>query len=95
MTKVFLYTYWIMWGKESGERSKLIDKAWLTSVLPPFYKGVGLSFRIGAWNLRVGICHPRSPVTVDEYAYVGDFDANLDALVGYELDEAEMSAWGS
>jgi hypothetical protein len=97
MNKVFLYTYWVMSGEESGDKSPRIGRAWLTSVLPPFYKGVGLSVRAFGKTIRFGICHPRMPVTVDEYTYVGDIDANLGGLAGYHLTESnrEIRAWGS
>jgi hypothetical protein len=97
VNKVFLYTYWFMAGRESGERSKVIDRAWLTSILPPFYKGTGINIRIGPWSVKFGVCHPRMPVTVDEYTYVDDMEENLEALVGYELEQnnKEIRSWGS
>lgn len=97
MNKVFLYTYWVMAGRERGVRSKVIDRAWLTSIMPPFYKGTGINIRIGPWSIKFGVCHPRMPVTVDEYTYIDDMEENLEALVGYELDEKnkEIRTWGS
>jgi len=93
MNKVFADTYWMMYGVESGERSKLIQRAWLTSVLPPFYRGTGISIRLGKRSLKFGVCYPRMPVTVDEYTYVDDMEHNLDALLGHELEKQEIRKW--
>jgi hypothetical protein len=95
MNKVYLDTYWFMFGVESGERSKLIQRAWLTSVLPPFYRGTGISIRFGRHSLKFGVCYPRMPVTVDEYTYTDDMEQNLDALLGYELEQEqeEIRKW--
>jgi len=95
MNKVWLHSYWVMLGVESGERSKLVQRAWLTSVLPPFYRGTGISIRLGRRSLKVGVCYPRMPVTVDEYTYVDDMEQNLDALLGYELkqEQEEIRKW--
>ena len=93
MNKVWLHTYWLMWGKESGKKSKIIDRAWLTAILPPFYRGTGISIRIGTRSLKFGVCYPRMPVTVDDYSYVDDFDENLEALLGYEMKEQEIRKW--
>ena len=97
MNKVFLDTYWVMAGKERGAKPPIVSRSWLTSVLPPFYKGYGIAIRIGSYSLRFGVCSPRMPVTVDEYAYVDDMQENLDALVGFEMDETnrEIRKWES
>ena len=97
MNKVFLETYWIMSGKWGSDKPPLVSTAWLTSVLPPFYKGYGIGFRFGPYAVRLGVCHPRMPVTVDDYMYVGDMDENLEALVGYEMADTnrEIRKWAS
>lgn len=94
MNKVFLYTYWVMWGVWSGDKPKLIERAWLTSILPPFYHGRGIQVRIGNRSLRIGVCTPRMPVTVDPDYYI-DTKENLEALYGYELNDKEIRKWGS
>lgn len=97
MNKVFADTYWLMWGVWSGDKPRLIERVWLTSILPPFYRGVGIQIRIGEKSLRIGVCHPRMPVTVDPYTYIDDLEANVEALAGYAMDETnkEIRSWGS
>lgn len=97
MNKVFADTYWVTYGIWAGERPKLIERAWLTSTLPPFYRGVGIQIRFGRRSLKFGVCYPRMPVTVDEYVWVNPIEekANIDAMVGHEIGEGkEARTWG-
>lgn len=84
MRKVFFHTFWVLAGREAGERSRPFDRAWLTTVMPPYYKGSGVSVRLGERSLRVGLCYPRMPVTVDPDDVEYDA-AHMDAMGGRQM----------
>ena len=98
MNKVLLETYWFTWGRWYGDRPRIISRAWLTSILPPFYRGTGIGLRFGPYSLKFGVCYPRMPFSVDPYVWVDPIEekANLDALVGFELEDGvqEARTWG-
>ena len=47
------YGVWFGLGFQS-ERTRVIERAWLTTVLPPYLRGSGVSVSVGLLSLRVG-----------------------------------------
>lgn len=94
MRKVWLHTWWLVAGVESGRRSRFIDMAWLTTVNPPYYRGSGVSVRVGRYSMRGGVCYPRIPVLADPDS--PDFDdKHFDAIGGREVPGRDYTEWAS
>jgi hypothetical protein len=69
--KVWGYTYWYGRGPVyTYNGSKLparISRAWLLSVHPPYYDGIGIAIRLWKTTIRFGICYPKGEVLKDPY----------------------------
>jgi hypothetical protein len=96
MNKVWLHTYWMSWGlvvpatATSSGRQPRMQKAWMRSINPPYYNGVGLAVRIGGNTLMVGVCHPMGRLTRP------DTNAEIfEALFGRPVDKSQEGQWGS
>lgn len=94
MRKVWLHTYWLTWGPvqpaihSPTDRQPLIQRAWMRSVAPPYYRGVGVGFRLGGNTLSVGVCHPSGRITrpdTDEMI--------MEAVFGRTVDRTEEGTW--
>jgi hypothetical protein len=58
ISKVWLDTFWFVAGREEVRQSRVLDKAWLRSILPPYYAGHGYGLRVGPFAIRGGVCTP-------------------------------------
>jgi len=66
------------------------QRAWMRSVAPPYYDGVGIAVRFGANTLRFGVCYPLAPLTRP------DTEGELvQAVFGRDVDKTQEGQWDS
>jgi len=96
VNKVWLHTYWMGWGPiapsvaSGSKRQPRFQRAWMRSVAPPYYEGVGVAFRLGANTLRFGVCHPIGKITRPDSE--GEI---LEAVFGRPVDKTQEGSWPS
>jgi hypothetical protein len=94
--KVWWHTYWLTWGPVQRsihspiDRQPLIQRAWMRSVAPPYYRGVGVGLRLGRNTLSVGVCYPMGMLTRPDTD-----DVIMEAVFGRHVDKAEEGQWDS
>lgn len=94
MNKVWLWTYWLGWGpigpsvQSISRRQPMFQRAWMRSVAPPYYEGIGIAIRLGRNTLRCGVCYPRGKITRP------DTDAEIyEAVFGRPVDKTQEGRW--
>lgn len=53
--KVWFDRLWFMYGAQDRS-TPIFTKAWIKSVLPPYYEGHGLAIRLRNHSIRIGVC---------------------------------------
>lgn len=94
MNKVWLHTFWLGWGEIQRAAiavegvQPVIQRAWMRSVAPPYYRGVGIGIRLRRNTLRLGVCYPAGTLTLP------DTDAEIyEAVFGREVDQIQEGTW--
>lgn len=77
----FAFGRWYVYGTDQPPR--LVERAWVQSVHPPYFRGTGWAVRVGRYSLRVGLGRANSTV-VDDEADEESVKAEL-AAVGWRL----------
>lgn len=98
MQKVILNRFWLMSGRwqamtlEGEVRPRFIEKAWFRSIHAPYWRGSGVSVRIGPWSLQCGRCVKGLEVAesddqFDWTDFEGSFGEHLDASLFETAEE--------
>ena len=94
MKKVWLHTWWLIWGPvqpsvhSPTKRQPLFQRAWMRSVAPPYYRGEGIGIRLGRNTLSIGVCYPMGRLTrPDTSAEI------MQAVFGRPVDQSEEGTW--
>ncbi len=96
MNKVWLHTYWMGWGPIAPSVTSIsanqprFQRAWMRSVAPPYYEGIGIAVRLGTNTLRFGVCHPLGSVTRPDTD-----DAIIESVFGRPVDKEQEGRWDS
>lgn len=88
--------FWFGFGTQSA-KTKLVERAWLKTVFPPYLEGSGIAVRLpGYRSVRLGICRAIGVYVEDEYDTV-DVEGELDALGWHLLDRTTevIGSWRS
>jgi hypothetical protein len=95
VNKVWLHTYWLAWGPIApsvtslSDRQPRIQRAWMRSVAPPYYEGIGIAIRFGVNTLRFGTCTPLGSVTRPDLD-----DGIIESIFGRPVDKEQEGTWG-